>query len=202
MTGTRRCLPWLIVAFLVGCAPPPPPRPTPTIVRVAATATPIPSVPTTASDFLPTAAQIPTSFVYVPERDRVLTQPTLSGLLRSYTRQDAAGHEGLVQLGVTLADTPETATLVFASTMNNWVQQGYQFEPLVGLGELAVVGRRTTATAASTQPDSIIIYFRRGNVDAVVLWSDAGLPPLEDKVMDLARHMDARAQANPQPALP
>jgi hypothetical protein len=162
----------------------------------------MPSVPTRAADYLPTPAQLPSSFVHVPERDRVLSQPALSGLLRSYTRPVISGHESLVQVGVTLADTPETATLVFASTLTNWTQQGYEFEPLVGLGELAVVGRRTTAAAANAQPDSVIVYFRRGTVDGVVLWSDADQPPLEDSVLGLAREMDARAQANPQPALP
>jgi hypothetical protein len=126
-------------------------------------------------------------------------------VLRSYTRPDAPGHEGLVQVAVTLADTPETALRVFASTMSGWTQQGYVFESLTGLGELAVVGRRTpgAAAAASTAPpDSIIVYFRRGTVDGVVLWSDANQLPVEDDVLRMALEMDARAQANPQPALP
>jgi hypothetical protein len=194
----------LSLMLLMACSLQAPQRTMPTSPPIAPTGTPVPiptaaPIPTTAADYFPTT-QLPAAYVHAAERDRTLSQPTLSGLLRSYTRPDAPGREGLVQVGVTLADTPETATLVFASTMNGWVQQGYLFAPLAQLGELAVVGRRTPAATAT--PDSIIVYFRRGTVDGVVLWSDADRPPLEDNVVRIAHEMDVRAQANPQPALP
>jgi hypothetical protein len=173
----------LALLTLVGCALPGAPPPTPTPAQV-----PMPREP---ADYLPLPSAVPAAYVHDATLDRELKQPTVTGLLRQYKR----GTDGLIQVGITLGDSAETAGMVYAATMNGWISQGYAFEPLIGLGEIAVVGRRAA-------PDSVVVYFRRGAVDGVVLWTDPGLPPTEESVLRIAREIDARAALNPTPKLP
>src|SRR6266542_2146832 len=110
----------LALAVLAGCTAAPPPAPTNTLVRptdtpapvptatplAAPTATPVPAILTAGPvNYLPSPEQIPAAYVYAPQRERLLTQPNLSGVLRTYSRLDTSRNEGLVQIGVTVADT-------------------------------------------------------------------------------------------------
>jgi hypothetical protein len=184
--------------LLAACAPGPSRAPTATRPTNAATATQPPAQPLAApspgatppANYLPLDAELPVGFRHVPERDRDVALQAVSGVLRTYAQPNDPA--ALLQVGVTACTSEQVATGVFVSTAASWKTQGYEYEPLPGLGDEALVGRAgATAPNAQTAP-AVIVYFRRGTHLGVVQWSNPAQPPAVVDALGIAQAIDKR----------
>jgi len=154
-----------------------------------------------AAAYLPATNELPPGFSHLPERDTEVSGEGGSAIVRWYERSNpevAPDDVTGLQLMAGISSSPARADAVFTNTVAAWTVRGFDFQPLEGIGQRAVVGRKAFDVETQQPSEGVLIYFRIGAFNGGAVWADYANLPNFDYALEMARLMEERAWANVQ----
>lgn len=163
---------------------------------------PVPDEFAIPTDYLPDEEDLPSGVTMILEMPRTLVGDRSSSVLHRYYIADLLNSDGppvMVDLIVTLADSPGQAATMWQTLENMWLRLGHVREPVeTPLGEITVITRQRTAVLRGASVPTEM-HFRVGTVLVSLFWEETPGRSLLDQVLPLARVVETYAWANPSP---